>query len=86
HLFGEIRHPTSGNYILVPRVSSERREYVPMAFFDSEVISTDRNQMIPNASLYEFGILNSAMHNDWMRVVTGRLESRYNYSGTIVYN
>ena len=45
-----------------------------MAFFDSEVISTDRNQMIPNASLYEFGILNSAMHNDWMRVVTGRLE------------
>lgn len=86
HLFGEIRHPASGNYILVPRVSSERREYVPMAFFDSEVISTDRNQMIPNASLYEFGILNSAMHNDWMRVVTGRLESRYNYSGTIVYN
>lgn len=86
HLFDEIRHPTSGNYILVPRVSSERREYVPMAFFDSEVISTDRNQMIPNASLYEFGILNSAMHNDWMRVVTGRLESRYNYSGTIVYN
>ena len=86
HLFDEIRHPTSGNYILVPRVSSERREYVPMAFFDSEVISTDRNQMIPNASLYEFGILNSAMHNDWMRVVTGRLKSDYNYSGTLVYN
>ena len=86
HLFGEIRHPTSGNYILIPRVSSERREYVPMAFFDSEVISTDRNQMIPNASLYEFGILNSAMHNDWMRVVTGRLKSDYNYSGTLVYN
>ena len=57
-----------------------------MAFFDSEIISTDRNQMIPNASLYEFGILNSAMHNDWMRVVTGRLKSDYNYSGTLVYN
>ncbi|QGL24981.1 N-6 DNA methylase [Neisseria brasiliensis] len=86
HLFDEIRHPKSGNYILVPRVSSERREYVPMDFFNSDVISTDRNQMIPNATLYEFGILNSAMHNDWMRVVTGRLESRFNYSGTIVYN
>ena len=59
HLFDEIRHPTSGNYILIPRVSSERREYVPMAFFDSEVISTDSNQIIPNATLYEFGILTS---------------------------
>lgn len=86
HLFGEIRQPQSGSYILVPRVSSERREYVPMDFFNSDVISTDRNQMIPDATLYEFGILNSAMHNDWMRVVTGRLESRFNYSGTIVYN
>ena len=84
HLFRDTNNPE--NYILVPRVSSERREYVPMAFFDSEVISTDRNQMIPNASLYEFGILNSAMHNDWMRVVTGRLKSDYNYSGTLVYN
>ena len=86
HLFGEIRHPTSGNYILVPRVSSERREYVPMAFFDSEVISTDSNQIIPNATLYEFGILTSAMHNDWMRTVAGRLKSDYRYSGTLVYN
>lgn len=86
HLFDEIRHPTSGNYILVPRVSSERREYVPMAFFDSEVISTDSNQIIPNATLYEFGILTSAMHNDWMRTVAGRLKSDYRYSGTLVYN
>ena len=57
-----------------------------MAFFDSEVISTDSNQIIPNATLYEFGILTSAMHNDWMRTVAGRLKSDYRYSGTLVYN
>ncbi len=86
HLFDEIRHPTSGNYILVPSTTSERREYVPMDFFDTETISSNANLMIPNATLYEFGILTSAMHNDWMRTVAGRLESRYRYSGTIVYN
>ncbi|RKV74308.1 MAG: class I SAM-dependent DNA methyltransferase, partial [Neisseria sp.] len=86
HLFGEIRHPTSGNYILVPSTTSERREYVPMDFFNTETISSNANLMIPNATLYEFSILTSAMHNDWMRTVAGRLESRYRYSGTIVYN
>lgn len=86
HLFGEIRHPASGNYILVPSTTSERREYVPMDFVDAETISSNANLMIPNATLYEFGILTSAMHNDWMRTVAGRLESRYRYSGTIVYN
>ncbi|WP_210400422.1 type IIL restriction-modification enzyme MmeI [Neisseria sp. HMSC078H04] len=86
HLFDEIRHPASGNYILVPSTTSERREYVPMDFFDTETISSNANLMIPNATLYEFGILTSAMHNDWMRTVAGRLESRYRYSGTIVYN
>lgn len=85
-LFDEIRQPKADTYILVPRVSSERRPYVPMAFLGYETITTDRNQMIPNATLYEFGILNSEMHMDWMRVVTGRLESRINYSAKIVYN
>ncbi|WP_420824413.1 type IIL restriction-modification enzyme MmeI [Thiomicrorhabdus aquaedulcis] len=85
-LFDEIRQPKTGSYILVPRVSSERREYVPMAFLTSDTITTDRNQMIPNATLYEFGILNSKMHYDWMSVVTGRLESRFNYSAKLVYN
>lgn len=85
-LFDEIRQPTEGTYILLPRVSSERRPYVPMAFLSADVITTDRNQMIPNATLYEFGILNSEIHMDWMRVVTGRLESRFNYSAKIVYN
>ena len=85
-LFGEIRHPKSGTYVLVPSVSSERRPYVPMGFFDSDVISTNLNLMIPGATIYEFGILTSEMHNDWMRAVAGRLESRYRYSATLVYN
>ncbi|MEZ7517697.1 hypothetical protein QO187_04795 [Psychrobacter sp. Arc9] len=84
HEFRDTKNPES--YILVPRVSSERRRYVPMGFFNSKVISTDRNQLIPNGTMYDFGILNSIIHNEWMRLVTGRLESRYNYSGTIVYN
>ena len=84
HQFRDLHNPES--YILVPRVSSERRQYVPMAFLNADVITTDRNQMIPNGTFYEFGILNSLMHNDWMRVVTGRLKSDYNYSGTLVYN
>ena len=57
-----------------------------MDFLSSDVISTNRNHMIPGATLFHFGILNSLMHNDWMRLVTGRLESRYNYSSTVVYN
>ncbi|KOR28644.1 methylase, partial [Achromatium sp. WMS2] len=85
-LFAENRQPQTGHYILVPRVSSERRPYIPMGFIDSSVISTDANQMIPNATMYEFGILESAMHMAWMRAVAGRLESRYRYSATIVYN
>ena len=85
-LFGEIRHPETGTYILLPRVSSERRAYVPMGFCDNEIITTDRNQMIPNAGLYEFGILTSQLHMDWMRVVTGRLKSDFNYSAKLVYN
>ncbi|MBG5965303.1 class I SAM-dependent DNA methyltransferase [Proteus mirabilis] len=85
NLFDENRHPTSGSYILVPSVSSERRTYVPLGFFDTNVISTNANYIIPNGTLYEFGILTSLMHNDWMRLVAGRLESRYRYS-SIVYN
>lgn len=86
HLFRQIAQPRFGNYILVPRVSSERRQYVPMAFLESSVISTDRNQMIPNGTIYDFGILNSKIHNEWMSLVTGRLKSDYNYSSTVVYN
>ena len=84
-LFGEVRQP-DGTYILVPRHSSERRAYIPMGFLAGGVIAGDSNLVIPNATLYDFGILSSAMHNAWVRYTCGRLESRYRYSAGIVYN
>jgi type I restriction-modification system DNA methylase subunit len=85
HLFGEIRQP-EGNYLLVPSVSSERRSFVPIGYIDSQVIVSNLAFAVPNATLYHFGMLNSTLHNAWMRAVCGRLESRYRYSNTIVYN
>lgn len=86
HLFDENRQPKSGSYILIPSVSSERRTYVPLGFFSYEVISTNLNYIIPNGTMYEFGILSSLLHNDWMRLVAGRLKSDYRYSASVVYN
>ena len=85
-LFGEIRHPKEGNYLLVPRVSSERRSYTPIGFLESNTIASDSTLILPNASLYHFGILTSQMHMAWMRVVGGRLKSDYRYSKDVVYN
>ena len=84
-LFGEIRQPDSP-YLLVPRVSSERRRYVPIGFMSPDVISSDATQIIPDATLYHFGILTSNVHMAWMRAVCGRLKSDYRYSKDIVYN
>ena len=84
-LFQEIRQPTS-EYIIVPRVSSETRKYVPMGFMNPEIIINDAVQIIPNAELYHFGVLTSNVHMAWMRAVCGRLETRYRYSKDIVYN
>ncbi|MDO4997435.1 MAG: N-6 DNA methylase [Neisseria sp.] len=86
HLFGEIRQPTSGEYLLIPKVSSERREFIPIGYLNAETIANGSALIIPNASLYHFGILSSSMHNAFMRTVAGRLESRYQYSNGIVYN
>ena len=85
-LFGEIRQPESGKYLLVPSTSSENRRYIPLGFIDSDVISSNANLLIPDATLYEFGIMTSSVHNAWMRAVAGRLESRYRYSASLVYN
>ena len=85
-LFAQITQPVGIPYILVPRVSSERRRYVPMGFVDGNVIASDAVQIIPNASLYHFGVLTSNVHMSWMRVVCGRLKSDYRYSKDIVYN
>jgi hypothetical protein len=86
YLFTENRQPESGYYLLIPRVSSERRRYVPIGYVSSEVIASDAVQIVPNASLYEFGVLTSTVHNAWTRIVCGRLKSDYRYSNDIVYN
>ena len=86
YLFTENRHPESGNYLLVPSTSSENRRYIPLGFIDSAVISSNANLLIPNATLYEFGIMTSGVHNAWMRTVAGRLKSDYRYSALLVYN
>ena len=85
HLFCQIAQPTT-NYLLVPSVSSERRKYIPMGFLSSNVIASDAAQIIPDATPYHFGILTSSIHMAWLRIVGGRLESRYRYSKDIVYN
>ena len=85
HLFGEIRH-TGKPYVVIPLHSSENRRFVPIGYYDAKVICGNANAMLPNATQYEFGMLCSTMHNAWMRTVCGRLESRYRYSNTIVYN
>ena len=83
-LFRETNNPEQ--YIVVPRVSSENRRYVPLGFLNRDTIPTDSAVIIPNASLYHFGILTSNVHMSWMRVVCGRLKSDYRYSKDIVYN
>ncbi|HEL0007636.1 TPA: class I SAM-dependent DNA methyltransferase [Streptococcus equi subsp. zooepidemicus] len=85
YLFGEIRQPI-GDYMIIPRVSSENRRYIPLGFTSPDVIASDAVQIIPNASLYHFGILTSNVHMAWMRTVAGRLKSDYRYSAKIVYN
>ncbi|MDL2234619.1 hypothetical protein LJC07_00505 [Christensenellaceae bacterium OttesenSCG-928-L17] len=84
-IFAQIAHPYS-DYLLVPRVSSENRRYIPIGFMDENTIASDAVQIIPNASLYHFGILTSNVHMAWMRAVAGRLKSDYRYSKEIVYN
>ena len=85
YLFMERRQPTS-DYVIVPSHSSENRRYVPIGYVGPDVICGNANFLIPNATLYHFGVLISLAHNAWMRAVCGRLEMRYRYSNTIVYN
>ena len=84
HLFRETMNPA--HYIAVPKVSSERRRYIPIGFLTSETIPTDLLFIIPDATLYHFGVLVSNVHMAWMRAVCGRLKSDYRYSKDIVYN
>ncbi|MBQ9003871.1 MAG: class I SAM-dependent DNA methyltransferase [Eggerthellaceae bacterium] len=76
----------SSTSILVPKVSSERRRYIPLGFIEPDTFCSDLVFLIPDATLYHFGVLHSQFHNAWMRTVCGRLKSDYRYSGGMVYN
>ena len=76
----------STNFMIVPVVSSEKRKYIPIGFMTPENLCSNQVNIIPDATIYEFGMLTSCVHNAWMRAVSGRLETRYRYSKDIVYN
>lgn len=84
-LFGEIRQPNT-DYVLIPRHSSENRQYIPLSYFSTESIVGDSCLFVANAGLYHFGVLSSTMHMAWVRQVCGRLKSDYRYSNKLVYN
>jgi hypothetical protein len=76
----------AGRFLLIPRVSSERRRFIPMGFISPRTLVGDHVLLFPDATLYHFGVLSSTMHMAWVRQVCGRLESRYRYSAKLVYN
>ncbi|MCD7872872.1 MAG: methylase [Clostridiales bacterium] len=84
-LFCQIAQPET-DYLLIPRHSSERRKYIPIGFMSPDIIASDAVLIVPNATLFDFGILTSSVHNSWMRLIAGRLKSDYRYSKDIVYN
>ena len=84
-LFTEDRQPDE-DYMILPVVSSENREYMPIGYVSKDVIANTNAQMIPKGDLFSFGILNSKIHNSWMHTVCGRMKSDYAYSATVVYN
>lgn len=77
--------PTN-SYVVIPKVSSERRKYIPIGYIAPEILSSDLVFIVPEATLYHFGVLTSNVHMAWMRTVCGRLKSDYRYSKDIVYN
>ncbi|MFS4483377.1 DNA methyltransferase [Hyunsoonleella sp. 2307UL5-6] len=85
YLFGDLRQPTS-NYLLIPRVSSHKRNYLPIGYISKETILADSAYGLPDATKYQFGILQSLMHNNWIRTVAGKLKSDFRYSNNLVYN
>ena len=81
-----VENMPKSNYIIVPEVSSERRRYIPLGFMSPEVFSSNLVKLIPNATLFHFGVLTSNVHMAWVRTVCGRMKSDYRYSKDIVYN
>jgi len=85
-LFTEDRQPRSGNYLAIPRTSSENRRYLPLGYLTSDVIAANDLQIIPEATALQFGVLSSAMHRAWVNVTAGRLKSDIRYSVKMTYN
>lgn len=83
-LFRETKNPDTA--IVIPKVSSERRRYIPIGFVTQDILCSDLVFIIPDATLYHFGVLNSNVHMAWMRTVCGRMKSDYRYANGIVYN
>ena len=81
-----VENIPDSEYLLVPKVSSERRRYIPMGYMAPMNMASDLVFIVPNTTLYHFGVLESSIHMSWMRAVCGRLKSDYRYSKDIVYN
>lgn len=81
-----VENMPTGTYVVIPEVSSERRKYIPMGFMTPDILCSNLVKIVPDATLYHFGVLTSNVHMAWMRAVCGRLEMRYRYSANIVYN
>ena len=85
-LFTEDRQPRVGNYLAIPRTSSENRRYLPLGYLDSDVIAANDLQIIPHATFFHFGVLSSKMHRAWVDITAGRLKSDIRYSVKLTYN
>ena len=83
--FAEIRQPEE-DYIAIPIVSSERRNYMQLGYFSKNIIASNKLYTLANGGLYAFGIISSSLHHSWMKYITGRIKSDYQYSAQIVYN
>ena len=84
-LFAEIRQPDT-TYLVIPEVSSERRRYVPIGYIEPEIIAANTVYVLPNASIYMFGVMTSNVHMAWMRVVCSRMKSDYRYTPAVYNN
>ena len=81
-----VENMPDSTYIVIPEVSSEKRRYIPMGFMTPNILCSNLVKLVPNATLYHFGVLTSNVHMAWMRTVAGRLKSDYRYSKDVVYN
>ncbi len=85
-IFAQITQPEDCNYLIIPCTSSEKRRYIPIGFMDGNIKVTNAVQIVPNATLYDFGIITSNVHMAWMRAFAGRLKRDYRYSKDVIYN